>query len=74
MVAGQITSAAVMLVASALTFGTSSVSAGELDVPGAGNFVPRAAPLVKDYKRAASKTYSVAHDYSGGCRPTLLVS
>lgn len=66
MVAGQITSAAMMLLASALTLGTTSVNAGELDVLGAGAFVPRAAPLIKDYKRAASKTYSVAHDYSGG--------
>lgn len=63
MVAGQITSAAVMLLASAFTF--NSVNAGELDVPGAGTFIPRAAPLVKDFKRAASKTYNVAQDYSG---------
>lgn len=66
MVAGQITSAAVMLLASALTLGTSSVYAGEMDVPGAGSFIPRAAPPMKEFKRAPSKTYSVAHDYSGG--------
>jgi len=74
MVAGQITSAAVMLLASALTLGTTSVNAGELDVPGAGTFIPRAAPLIKDYKRAASKTYSVAQDYSGQSHLVLSIT
>lgn len=68
MVAGQIASTAAMLLASALTMGTSSAMAGEMDVPGAaGNqFIPRASPLVQDYKRANSKTYSINQDYSGG--------
>ena len=72
MVAGQIASTAAMLLASALTFGTSSVYAqggSEMDVPGipgSNNFIPRASPLSQDYKRANNKVYSVNQDYSGG--------
>jgi len=55
-------SAAMLLLASSFA---STVRAGEMDVPGAGAFMPRPAAPVREQKRATSKVYSVKNDYSG---------